>query len=124
MFKPYEVAGGEPGGSGCCRVILNDDGGDGRLVVCFAAVDAPELQALDENFYPSAILHPDGRVEDPRLGQFRDIATWAYCQRREEPARRRRWEARAGSRGPQLMIKHPPGALMGYETAVAAARRS
>ena len=36
MCKPYEIAGGEPGGSGCCRVILNDDGGDGRLVVCFA----------------------------------------------------------------------------------------
>src|SRR4051794_32732296 len=102
MFKPYEIAGGEPGGSGCYRVILNDDGGDGRLVVCFATVDALELQALDEDFSPSAVLHPDGRVEDPRLGQFRDIATWAYRQRREEPARRRRWEARAGSRGPQL----------------------
>ena len=68
------------GGSGCCRVILNDDGGDGRLVVCFAALDAPELQALDPDYYPSAVLRSDGRVDDPKLGWFGDLATWASAR--------------------------------------------
>src|SRR4051794_29303440 len=107
MWKPYETAGGEPGGSGCYRVTLNDD--VEPPVVCVAALDdAPEP---DADYFATAVVHADGRIQDPRLGWFTDLVVWGHRQRREAPARRRRWEARAGSRGPRLAAAH--GALAG-----------